>query len=391
MKRIESTRRIKNPAAPFYALILSAGLLSVIGVIMVFSASSIYSLDTKGSSWAVSIRQLIFLVISIPMAIFMARLSLKSWKNLARFGLILSVAILLALRIPGIGKTVNGNTNWISLGFVDVQPSELAKFLVILWASQLLATRLNAGFIRFNVLALIAPGFLVVGALIMWGRDLGTASVTMAILGGLLFVSGIHLRLIGTLVASAALALGFFIATAPYRAARWSVFLDPFDPAQYKNEGWQPAHSLLGLASGGIFGVGLGGSRQKWGNLPEAHTDFIFAVIGEELGLIGTLLILALLGTLIYSILRISMSSDDSFTRFACAGIASWIAIQSVLNIGSALSLLPVVGVTLPLVSYGGSALIATYMGIGFVASSALRNPKIQGEIKRAIAQRRGV
>jgi cell division protein FtsW len=145
----------------------------------------------------------------------------------------------------------------------------------------------------------------------------------------------------------------------------------------------------LGLASGGIFGVGLGGSRQKWGNLPEAHTDFIFAIIGEELGLVGTLLILALLGTLIYAILRISISSDDSFTRFACAGIASWIAIQSVLNIGSALSLLPVVGVTLPLVSYGGSALIATYMGIGFVASCALRNPATLAEVKRAVAKRR--
>jgi cell division protein FtsW len=145
----------------------------------------------------------------------------------------------------------------------------------------------------------------------------------------------------------------------------------------------------LGLASGGIFGVGLGGSHQKWGNLPEAHTDFIFAIIGEELGLVGTLFILALLGTLIYSILRISISSDDSFTRFACAGIASWIAIQSVLNIGSALSLLPVVGVTLPLVSYGGSALIATYMGVGFVASSALRNPAILAEVKRAVAKRR--
>jgi cell division protein FtsW len=147
---------------------------------------------------------------------------------------------------------------------------------------------------------------------------------------------------------------------------------------------------LLGLASGGIFGVGLGGSRQKWGNLPEAHTDFIFAIIGEELGLIGTLSILALLGTLIYSIVRISMSSSDPFTRFACAGIASWIAIQSVLNMGSALSLLPVVGVTLPLVSYGGSALIATYMGIGFVASSALRNPEIIAEVRRAVAKRKG-
>lgn len=384
------SRTIKNPAAPFYALIISTALLSIFGVIMVFSASSIYSLDTKGSAGAIFVRQLVFLLVSIPMAMFMARLSLSTWKNLARFGLILSIIILLALRIPGVGKSVNGNTNWISLGVVDVQPSELAKFLLIIWSSQLLASRLSAGFIRFNVLALIAPGFIVVSALIMWGRDLGTASVTMAILGGLLFVSGIPLRLMGTLVAIGAIALGFFIATAPYRAARWSVFLNPFNPEQYMNEGWQPAHSLLGLASGGIFGVGLGGSRQKWGNLPEAHTDFIFAVIGEELGLIGTLFILGLLATLIYSILRISMTSEDSFTRFACAGIASWMAIQSVLNIGSALSLLPVVGVTLPLVSYGGSALIATYMGIGFVASSALRNPQIIAEIRRAVARRRG-
>ena len=390
MTRVDPARRIKNPAAPFYALVISVALLSLFGLIMVFSASSIYSLDTRGSAVAIFIRQLLFLFISIPMVLVMSRLSLNTWRNLAKFGLVLSIIILLALRIPGVGKSVNGNTNWISLGVVDVQPSELAKFLLILWSSQLLASRISAGFIRFNVLALIAPGFIVVSGLILWGRDLGTASVIMAILGGLLFVSGIPLRLIGTLVAAGAMALAFFIVTAPYRAARWSVFLNPFNPEQYKNEGWQPAHSLLGLASGGIFGVGLGGSRQKWGNLPEAHTDFIFAIIGEELGLIGTLFILGLLATLIYSILRIAISAEDSFTRFACAGIASWFAIQSVLNIGSALSLLPVVGVTLPLVSYGGSALIATYMGIGFVASSALRNPLIIAELRRAIAKRRG-
>ena len=390
MTRVDPARRIKNPAAPFYSLVISVALLSLLGVIMVFSASSIYSLDTRGSAVAIFIRQLLFLFISIPMVLVMSRLSLNTWRNLAKFGLVLSIIILLALRIPGVGKSVNGNTNWISLGVVDVQPSELAKFLLILWSSQLLASRISAGFIRFNVLALIAPGFIVVSGLILWGRDLGTASVIMAILGGLLFVSGIPLRLIGTLVAAGAMALAFFIVTAPYRAARWSVFLNPFNPEQYKNEGWQPAHSLLGLASGGIFGVGLGGSRQKWGNLPEAHTDFIFAIIGEELGLIGTLFILGLLATLIYSILRIAISAEDSFTRFACAGIASWFAIQSVLNIGSALSLLPVVGVTLPLVSYGGSALIATYMGIGFVASSALRNPLIIAELRRAIAKRRG-
>jgi len=383
------TRVLDNPAAPFYALLISTGVLSVIGIVMVFSSSSIHSLDINGSSIAIVFRQFIFLTISIPMAVFLARLKLGQWKALARFGLLISVIILLALQIPGVGKSVNGNTNWISLKFVDVQPSEFAKFLLILWASALLASRVNAGFNRVNVLALIAPGFLVVSALVMWGRDLGTASVIMVILGGLLFVSGIPLRLVGTLVAAGAMLIGFFIVTASHRLARFSVFLNPFDPAEYKNEGWQPAHSLLGLASGGIFGVGLGGSRQKWGNLPEAHTDFIFSVIGEELGLLGALVILALLGTLIYSALRIAMKSSDPFTRFACAGIASWFAIQSIINIGSAVSLLPVVGITLPLVSYGGSALTATYMGIGFLAGGALRDQEISHEVKRALAQRR--
>jgi cell division protein FtsW len=162
---------------------------------------------------------------------------------------------------------------------------------------------------------------------------------------------------------------------------RFLVFLDPFAPEDYKDLGWQPAHSLLGLASGGLFGVGLGGSRQKWGNLPEAHTDFIFSVIGEELGLVGTLGVLILIATLIYSIFRIALRAQDPMTRYACAGIGVWIAVQSFLNIGSATSVLPVVGVTLPLVSYGGSALVATIAALGFVAGAALRDPEVRKEV----------
>jgi cell division protein FtsW len=159
------------------------------------------------------------------------------------------------------------------------------------------------------------------------------------------------------------------------------VFLNPFAPEDYKYAGWQPAHSLLGLASGGLFGVGLGGSRQKWGNLAEAHTDFIFSVIGEELGLVGTLSVLILLATLIYSIFRIALRAQEPMIRYACAGIGCWITVQAFLNIGSATSVLPVVGVTLPLVSYGGSALVATLCALGFVAGAALRDPAVRKEI----------
>ena len=380
---------LEKPVNNFYILAISALSLSVIGLVMVFSASSIHSLDTKGNAVAIVLRQLAFFVISIPLAFYLSQRTLTQWRSLARFGLVISAAILLVLQIPGVGKTVNGNTNWIALPFVDIQPSELAKFLLILWASYMLANQERNGKTRINVFLLIGPGFVVVMAFVMLGHDLGTTCVIAAILGGLLFVSGIELRLLGSLVAVGAIGLAVSIVTASYRAHRFLVVLDPFAAADYKNAGWQPAHSLLGLASGGIFGVGLGGSRQKWGNLAEAHTDFIFAVIGEELGLLGTLLVLFLLAALIYSIFKIALRCKDPMSRYVGAGIGCWIAVQTVLNVGSATSVLPVVGVTLPFVSYGGSALISLYIGLGYVFGSALRDPEVKGELQKAIERRR--
>lgn len=378
---------LSKPVNHFFLLIGSTALLSIFGLIMVFSASSIHSLDTKGSSFGIVIRQFAFLVISIPLAGYLSRISLERWYLIGRLGLTLSIGLLAVLLIPGVGKTVNGNTNWIDLKVVDVQPSELAKFLMILWASTMLAKRELAGKLRVNVFALLGPAFLLIMIMVMSGHDLGTTSVIAFILGALLFVSGTELRLLGWLTAAGAGALGFFVLTASYRAARLLVFLNPFSAEDYKNAGWQPAHSLLGLASGGLFGVGLGGSRQKWGNLAEAHTDFIFSVIGEELGLVGTLGVLILLSILIYSIFRIALRTKDPMSRYASCGIASWIAIQALLNIGSATSVLPVVGVTLPLVSYGGSALIATMCGIGFVAGVALRDPQVRKEVVARFSQ----
>jgi len=378
-----------KPINNFYLLIVTTLSLSLFGLVMVFSASSIYSLDTKGTSFGILLRQLTFLVISIPAAIVMARIPLFGLKRIAKIGLLLAVLLMLILRVPGFGKSVNGNTNWISLGFVDVQPSELAKFFLILWAAYMLSRKEETGQYRTNVFLLLAPGYLLIMLLIMMGNDLGTTSVVAAILAGLLFASGVELRILGSLTAVAFVILAALIATAGYRLQRFLVVLDPFSESDYMNAGWQPAHSLLGLASGGLFGVGLGGSRQKWGNLAEAHTDFIFSVIGEELGLLGTLGVLLLLGGLILSIFKISLRAQDSFSRYACAGFGCWIAIQTILNIGSATSVLPVVGVTLPLISYGGSALIATFLGIGFVVGAALRDPEVLRELKSAIERRR--
>ncbi len=378
-----------KPVNTFYLLIVTTLSLSLFGLIMVFSASSIYSLDTKGTSFGILLRQLTFLVISIPAAIIIARIPLFGLKRIAKVGLLLAILLMLILRVPGFGKSVNGNTNWISLAFIDVQPSELAKFFLILWAAYMLSRKEETGQYKTNVFLLLAPGYLLIMLLIMMGNDLGTTSVVAAILAGLLFASGVELRILGSITAVAFVILAALIATAGYRLQRFLVVLDPFSESDYMNAGWQPAHSLLGLASGGLFGVGLGGSRQKWGNLAEAHTDFIFSVIGEELGLLGTLGVLLLLGGLILSIFKISLRAQDSFSRYACAGFGCWIAIQTILNIGSATSVLPVVGVTLPLISYGGSALIATFLGIGFVVGAALRDPEVLRELKSAIERRR--
>ncbi|CAB4707534.1 unannotated protein [freshwater metagenome] len=382
MKNNVQVNFFTKPVNLYYMLLGSTLALSILGVIMVFSASSIHSLETKGSTYAIVLRQLIFLIISIPMAWVLSRFTIERWKVIARSAVIVSLTLLILVQV--LGKSVKGNHNWISLGFVDVQPSEIVKFLLILWAGYMLAKRERAGMVKANVIALIAPAFAVCILLVLRGNDLGTASVIAFILAGLLWVSGVGLGVFAGLIGIGFAGIAALIVTAPYRLLRLSVFLNPFAADQYKNAGWQPAHSLLGFASGGLFGVGLGASRQKWGNLAEAHTDFIFSVIGEELGLFGTLSTLAILSILLFSIFRIALRAKDPMVRYVSSGVGCWIAIQIILNIGSALSVLPVVGVTLPLVSYGGSSLLATYMGIGFVIGAARRDPEIFSELKKS-------
>jgi cell division protein FtsW len=386
-KAAQRTRFLNNPVNHFYMLIISTSILVVLGLIMVFSASSIHAIDTKGYAFAVALRQFVFLAVGVPLAVYLASRPVELWTRIGRFGLLISLVLVTIVMIPGVGKSVSGNRNWIDLKVVDIQPGEFTKFLLILWASYLLAKKESLQKTRFNVIALLAPGFLLVIVGILRGRDLGTAAVVAAIFSGLLFVSGVDLRKMGTVAAVLFAGLAIGIVTSDYRRARFLVFLNPFAPDDYKNIGWQPAHSLLGLATGGLFGVGLGGSRQKWGNLPEAHTDFIYSVIGEELGLVGTLGVLILLGTLVYSIFRVALRARDPFSRYVCAGIACWIGIQAILNIGTAISVLPVVGVTLPLVSYGGSALLTTICALGFVAGVALRDKEVSKELVRRFAK----
>lgn len=373
---------LAQPISSYYLLLVSAASLTGLGIVMVLSASSIHSLETSGSSFSIVLRQLIFLIIALPLGILASRLTIVHWKKVARFSLVGSLLFLLLLQIPGLGNTVNGNTNWIVVGPIVFQPSEFVKFFMILWAGSMLAKHEAAKSPRSNVIAILVPTFFAVMALIMLGNDLGNAAIFAAILVCLLFISGIRLRLIGLTALLGGGLVGALIVAVPNRMRRLLAVLHPFSPEFYKLSGWQPAHSIMGLASGGLFGVGLGASRQKWGNLAEAHTDFIFSVIGEELGLAGTLVVLLLFAVLISAIFKIAVRASDPMIRYTCAGIGCWITVQVVLNIGSATSVLPVVGVTLPLLSYGGSSLLSIYLALGFVVGAALRDPAINSVAK---------
>jgi len=230
-------------------------------------------------------------------------------------------------------------------------------------------------------ISLIAPGVALLLFLVLLGKDLGTAVVFAAIVAGILFISGLPMRAFAAFGFILGIPFLILIINSSNRLNRFAAFFDPFSVENYKGVGWQQAHSIMGLASGGALGTGLGSSKQKWGNLPEAHTDFIFAVIGEELGLLGTLAVLILFGILILGIFRVALRAENSFERYASAGIGCWFAIQVLLNIGTVISVLPVVGVTLPFISYGGSSLLASFISIGFVLGVLRRDPVIAAEI----------
>jgi len=347
---------------------------------MVLSSSTVTSLQENGNSYSIFIRQFFFLIIGAIFAYWAFRVQGNVWPRLAKVSLSISIIILLLPFIPSLGKNINGNRNWIEIGGFTLQPSEFAKFGLILWcAYQLRKIDVTSG---KNPILMIFPGLVVIEILILSERDMGTAFLVLIIFAGILFISGAPIKHFIGVITLAAIISAVLIFSNSYRLSRFSALFDPFDEKYYKFSGWQPAHSIMGLASGGLWGSGLGASKQKWANLAEAHTDFIFSVIGEELGLLGTLLVLALYAVLIYSILRVAIKTKDDFSRYVAAGIACWLIAQVAVNIGSVTSLIPVIGVTLPFISYGGSSLLANLIAVGYVLGVARRTPEISEGIK---------
>jgi cell division protein FtsW len=346
---------------------MSTAALTVLGLVMVLSASSVSAFARYGSSFPFFLRQAAYAAIGAAALWLTSRMRHAAWQRLCLPLLIVSVSLLVLVLIPGVGTVAGGSARWIQLGPVTIQPSELAKLAVILFAATLLSKRwARVGDLRQLVIPL-APVMVVVCGLILLQPDMGTAMILVASVLCLAFVAGARLRhlLAGT---AGLTVLGFgLMYVEGYRWARFVSFMDPW--ADPQGSGYQTIQSLIALASGGTLGVGLGASRQKWSYVPNAHTDFIFSIIGEELGLLGSLTVVLLFGVLVYAGIRIAVRAPDAFGRLLAAGIVGWFGVQALVNLGAVSGLLPITGVPLPLVSFGGSSLVVSLAAVGILVS----------------------
>ncbi|WP_418059418.1 putative lipid II flippase FtsW [Pimelobacter simplex] len=372
---------LDRPLTTYYLLLGATALLLTIGLIMVLSASSVSSYRATGDSYTIVKRQVMWVALGIPCAFIASRVSIKWVRGLAYPAFSISL-ILLGLTAL-VGVEVNGNTNWLALGPVQIQPSEIAKLSLVIWASHIYANKERRLGNIHQMLVPVVPGMILATGLVVVGRDLGTALIFFALLVAMLWVVGAPGKMFVMSFLGVAVVVLALAATSATRMERITNFTDPF--RDYEKSGWQPAHGLYALSSGGIFGEGIGASQQKWGSLPEAHTDFIFAVLGEELGLVGTLLVIGLFLVIAYAGLRVARETTQPFVRYCTFGIMVWLIGQMMINVGMVLAMLPVIGIPLPLVSYGGSSLLPTLAALGLVIGFARREPAAA----RALAQRR--
>ncbi|HSN43915.1 MAG TPA: putative lipid II flippase FtsW, partial [Propionibacteriaceae bacterium] len=359
-----------RPLFDYYLVLVSAALLAALGALMVLSSSSVEAQAVVDDPYYYARRQAIFLVLSLPLAWLASRLNEPTLKVLGWVGMIGSVALLIAVFTPLGTDQGKGNRAWLDLGVMSVQPSEFAKLGLVVWSAAVLSTKKKLLDQPRHLLWPLLGGFGLVAALVLAGHDLGTTMVIVAIMFGVLWVVGAPLRYIGALILTAVLGVAVMVAMSPNRMTRIFAFLRPStdDP----NASQQPLSAVYALATGGWWGVGLGGSRQKWGGLYDgAKNDFVFAVLGEELGLVGAVSVLLLFAALGWGGMNIAMKADSLFIRITAAGITTWLMFQTLCNIGVAMKMLPVVGVPLPFISAGGTALLSNLVAVGILLACA--------------------
>jgi cell division protein FtsW len=358
-----------RPTPTFLGLLGIVVTLNLIGLVMVLSASSVTAQAEYGTPWYYVQRQAIWAALGAVVLLGVQRVDYRRWRVLAAPGLLVAVGLLALVMVPGVGVGANGATRWLGRGPIGIQPSELAKLALLLFVADLLGRRLHRMHDTRSTLRPVLLVTAVVAALIMAQPNLGTTIVLVAIVIALLFVAGApwsRLVLLGTLGTTLATAAAFAV---PYRRARMFAFLDPWsDPM---NTGYQTIQAWSALAEGGVSGVGVGAGRAKWGFLPFAHTDFIFAVIGEEFGLVGASVVIGLFVLLGVLGVRTAVRAPDPFGMLLAAGVTTWFVAQAFVNIGAVVGVLPVTGVPLPFVSAGGSSLLASMAAAGILLNVA--------------------
>ncbi len=373
---LRAQRAWDRPLTAYYVIMGGGSLILILGLVMVFSASQVEALQMGLPGTYFFRKQLLAAAIGAVLLLTATRLPVRTHRALAAPLLAGTVFLLVLVQVPGIGMRVHGNQNWLSIGGpFQIQPSEFAKLALVLWGADLLARKSERGALTQwkQLLVPLVPVVMLVLGLVLVGGDMGTAIVLAALLFGLLWLAGAPTRLFVGVLGIAGAAGLLLIRTSAHRVSRFACILATEPGAN--DQCWQAVHGLYALASGGLFGSGLGASVEKWGQLPEPHTDFIFAVTGEELGLAGTLSVIALFAALGYAGIRVAGRTEDPFVRFAAGSVTTWITAQAVVNIGSVLGLLPIAGVPLPLFSYGGSALLPTMFAIGLLISFARSEP----------------
>nr|WP_245741565.1 putative lipid II flippase FtsW [Herbiconiux ginsengi] len=356
-----------------YFLLLGTTLfLVLLGLVMVLSSSSIDSFTERQGFFGVFWKQGLFALIGIPLMLVVSRLPIRFFKRWAWLAIFVAVGVQLLVFTP-LGDEVGGNLNWIAIGSYTFQPSELVKLALVIWMGAILAKKEallgKLGHVAIPILP-VAGGAIL---LVLLGGDLGTVMIMAGLVFGALFFAGIKLRMLVLPVIAGALIAIVVAFSSESRTTRIMSFFNG-SGSDYQGTDWQAQHGEWALAGGGIFGVGLGNSKAKWSWLPAADNDYIFAIIGEELGLVGAIVVLLLFIALAIAFIRIIRSSNDMFSKVVTGAVMVWLIGQAFVNIAVVLGVLPVLGVPLPLISSGGSALLTTLAAIGIVLSIAREN-----------------
>ena len=377
--RLGSHNLSRTPATPHRMAGFDQGLvwvtvaLLMAGLVMVYSASIAMPDNPKFARYAHThflTRHVLSLLVAFVAAVIAFQVPMATWEKLAPWLFVLSLLLLILVLVPFIGKGVNGARRWISFGFINFQPSELAKFAVLLYAADYMVRKMEVKERFFRAVMPMAFAIAIVGLLLLAEPDMGAFMVISVIAMGILFLGGVNARMFFVIAAVVVVAFGLMVMLSEWRRERIFAYLDPWSDKYSMGKGYQLSHSLIAFGRGEIFGVGLGGSIEKLHWLPEAHTDFLMAVIGEEFGLIGVLVVIGLFMWMTRRIMHIgrqSIALDRLFAGLVAQGVGIWMGFQAFINIGVNLGALPTKGLTLPLMSYGGSAILMNLVSLAVV------------------------